>query len=131
MEKDHDLTLHYHPGISGFIHLAAPVGGIFDLSHALSLGQVAALNALKACARSSSITRFVNTSSSLAAGFTKLDGENGQAAGLAEKETTRVKGFLIYSAMKSETEKAMWKWMKEERPGFVMNCVVSLDSKPT
>jgi hypothetical protein len=131
--KNDGLTLHFHPDIQGFIHLAAPVGGIFDLSHALSLGQVAALNALKACAKSPSIKRFVNTSSSLAAGFSKTNGEDGQldensyndaAAELAEKETTRVKGFLIYSAMKSETEKAMWKYMKETKPGFVLNCVV-------
>jgi len=27
--------------------------------------------------------------------------------------------------MKSETEKAMWKWMREEERGFVMNSIVS------
>jgi hypothetical protein len=35
-------------------------------------------------------------------------------------------GISVYSAMKSETEKAMWQWMKENKPGFVMNTVVSI-----
>lgn len=123
-------------GIEGFIHLAAPVGGISDLDHALDLGLHSGLNALKACAKTTSIKRFVNTSSSLAAGFLKLDGENNarldetsyndEAKEAAEIEETRVKGFLVYSAMKSETEKAMWAWMKDSKPEFTLNCVVRL-----
>jgi hypothetical protein len=31
--------------------------------------------------------------------------------------------------MKSETEKEMWKWVKQNRPGFVMNSVVSIVPK--
>jgi hypothetical protein len=43
------------PGIEGFIHLAAPVGGIFDLDLALDIGRRAALNALEACAKTPSV----------------------------------------------------------------------------
>jgi hypothetical protein len=43
----------------------------------------------------------------------------------AKSEDTPTKVFLIYASMKSETEKAMWKWVAENKPGFVLNCIVS------
>jgi hypothetical protein len=81
-----------------------------------------------------SVKRFVNTSSSVAATFPKPGADhdfpihestyNDAALEQAKADETRSKGFLIYAAMKSETEKAMWAWMKENKPGFVMNCIV-------
>ena len=123
-------------GTEGFIHVAAPVGGIFDLQFALDIGRRAGLNALKACAKTPSITRFVNTSTSFAATLPKpclesdfLIGKNtynDEALEQAKTDETRKKGILIYAAMKSETEKAMWKWMAENKPGFVMNSIVTI-----
>ncbi|KAF2828624.1 NAD(P)-binding protein [Ophiobolus disseminans] len=121
-------------GVKGFIHLAAPVGGILDLELALDIGRRAGLNALKACAKQPSIKRFVNTSSLFAATLPQsgLDDDfvidestyNDDALEEAKTNETRKKGILIYAAMKSETEKAMWKWMKESNPGFSMNSVL-------
>jgi hypothetical protein len=122
-------------GIEGFIHLAAPVGGIFDLDFALDIGRRAALNALEACEKTPSVKRFVNTSSSTAASFSKPDvghevpidetTYNDEAAEMAKADETRAKGFWIYATMKSETEKAMWQWMKDHKPQFVFNSIVS------
>jgi hypothetical protein len=111
------------------------VGGITDLHLALDIGKRAGLNALKACAKTPSVKRFVNTSSSVAVTLPKvgLDHDflvdestyNDEAVELAKVNETRKKGFLVYAAMKSETEKAMWAWMKENKPGFVLNSIVS------
>jgi len=49
---------------------------------------------------------------------------NDEALKDAESDTP-MKGILVYAAAKSETEKAMWKWMGEHKPGFVMNTIVS------
>jgi hypothetical protein len=50
---------------------------------------------------------------------------NDEAYELAKAEQTSKKNFMIYAAMKTETEKAMWQWMKDNKPGFVMNTIVS------
>ena len=90
-----------------------------------------ALNALKACAKTPSVKRFVFTSSSLAATLPKPNVEfsidtssyNEEAVEIAREEPTR-KGLFIYAAMKTETEKAVWKWMQENKPGLVLNTIV-------
>jgi nucleoside-diphosphate-sugar epimerase len=125
------LTLHGHSGVEGFIHIASPLGGFSDVETAVSIGVSGGLNALKACAKSSSIKRCVFTSSSLAATFPKPnvefsineDNYNDEAMDILKKEPNK-KGLYIYAAMKTETEKAMWKWMEEHKPGFTFNAVV-------
>jgi hypothetical protein len=42
----------------------------------------------------------------------------------ASSDETPMKTMHIYAAMKSESEKAMFAWMKEKKPGFVMNSIV-------
>lgn len=79
-----------------------------------------------------SIKRFVFTSSSLAATFPKpnvdfaIDNNsyNDEALQVMREDPAR-KGLFKYAAMKSETEKAMWKWVKENKPSFVLNTIVS------
>jgi nucleoside-diphosphate-sugar epimerase len=122
------------PGTEGFIHVASPVGGIAELQVALDLGRSAALNALNACAKTPSVKRFVNTSSCFAASLPRphldeafpigSDTYNDDALEEAKTEETQRKGILIYAAMKSETEKAMWKWIEDNKPGFVFNSIV-------
>jgi hypothetical protein len=48
---------------------------------------------------------------------------NDEAMQVLTKEPNK-KGLYIYAAMKTETEKAIWKWMEENKPGFVFNAVV-------
>ncbi|KAH8732604.1 hypothetical protein GQ44DRAFT_755094 [Phaeosphaeriaceae sp. PMI808] len=121
-------------GAEGFIHVASPIGGIDDLDLALKIGRDAGINALEACAKTPSIKRFVNTSSSFAATLPKPDLNhdfvidektyNDDAFEEARNNPSQKKGFLIYAAMKSETEKAMWKWVEQKKPGFVMNSIL-------
>ncbi|KNG49440.1 aldehyde reductase ii [Stemphylium lycopersici] len=118
-------------GIGGFVHVASPVGGISDVDLAISIAVNGALNALKACAKTSSCRRFVFTSSSIAATFPHPNVEcsvdentyNDKALEILRKEPGKP-GLFVYAAMKTETEKAMWTWVKENQPGFVLNTVL-------
>ncbi|KAF1920855.1 hypothetical protein BDU57DRAFT_439480 [Ampelomyces quisqualis] len=121
-------------GIEGFIHLAAPVGTVSDLNVGLYLGRRAGLNALEACAKAPSVKRFVNTSSSTAAAFSNpgLNEElridettyNDAAADMAKVAEPRSNAFLVYAAMKADSEKTMWQWMKDNKPDLVMNSIL-------
>ena len=92
----------------------------------------AGLNGLKACAKVPSCKGFVFTSSSLAATFPHPNVEfsidentyNDEALEILEKEPGKP-GLFVYAAMKTETEKAMMKWMENNQPSFVFNRVVS------
>jgi hypothetical protein len=48
---------------------------------------------------------------------------NDEAMDFLKKEPNK-KGLYIYAAMKTETEKAMWKWMEDNKPEFVLNTIV-------
>ncbi|KAI4959117.1 hypothetical protein J4E86_002838 [Alternaria arbusti] len=118
-------------GIEGFIHVASPIGGISDVHEAISITVKASLNGLKACAKVPSCKGFVFTSSSLAATFPHPNVEflidentyNDEALKILEKEPGKP-GLFVYAAMKTETEKAMMKWMEQNQPGFVFNRVL-------
>jgi nucleoside-diphosphate-sugar epimerase len=96
------------------------------------------LNALKAAAKEPNLTRFVFTSSSIAATFpqTNVDYSIDETSynevaiqkgwNHPKDEPEILKGLYIYAAIKTETEKALWKWLKENKPGFVFNAVVSV-----
>ncbi|KAL7779697.1 hypothetical protein CFE70_009713 [Pyrenophora teres f. teres 0-1] len=90
-----------------------------------------ALNALKACAKTPSCKRFVFTSSSIAATFPRPNVEfsidetsyNDEAMEVVRKEPGK-EGLFVYAALKTEAEKAVWKWTKENKPAFVVNTVL-------
>lgn len=107
-----------------------------DLEVAFDFGRRAGFNALEACAKTPSIKGLVNTSSSTAASFAKttlanklfIDDTtyNDEAIDLARAATSEAgRRFPVYASMKSETEKAMWQWMKEKKPAFRMSTIVS------
>lgn len=134
MNTDTSITL----GTEGFIHLAAPVGTMTDLDLALETGRRAGINALEASAKTPSIKSFVNTSSSVAASFanTTIAHElfiddttyNEEANEVANATEEARRNFPVYAASKAQTEKAMWQWVKEKKPGFRMNSIVSLSN---
>lgn len=43
-----------------------------------------------------------------------------------EGEPLEKKGLYVYAALKTEGEKACWKWMEENKPHFKFNSIVSL-----
>lgn len=48
-----------------------------------------------------------------------------------EDEPQYHKGMYLYAALKTESEKACWKWIKENKPDFVFNTIVSHHAVPT
>ncbi|ORY10391.1 dihydroflavonol-4-reductase [Clohesyomyces aquaticus] len=122
-------------GADGFIHVASPLSGS-DPNEAIPIAVKGGLNALKAAAKNPSIKRFVYTSSSIATTFPRPDTDytidetsyNEEAVvkgwNHPKDEPEHSKGLYIYAAIKTETEKAMWKWIKEEKPGFVFNSIL-------
>lgn len=99
---------------------------------AIPIAVKGALNALKSCAKTPSVKRFVFTSSSIAATFPQPDVEFSIDEGTFNEEALRRvreqgngSGLLGYAAMKTETEKAIVKWVEENKPSFVLNSIVS------
>lgn len=122
-------------GASGVIHIATPVMVSYDPNEAVPVVVNGALNALKAAANEPSIERVVMTSSSTAAASPKpnveftIDEETWneealKAAWAPPPYEGEQRKLDVYSASKTESEQAAWKWMKENRPGFVLNTVL-------
>lgn len=123
-------------GTAGIVHIASPLTGT-DPSEAIPTAINAGLNALKAAARTPSVTRVAYTSSSIAATFSSngvkkvLDQNSYNEEGVRkgwkhpEDEPNTTRGLYIYAALKTEAEKACWKWMEQNKPNFVFNTVVS------
>ncbi|KAF2191212.1 NAD(P)-binding protein [Zopfia rhizophila CBS 207.26] len=122
-------------GVDGFIHIASPLGGQ-DASEMIPTGVKGGLNAVKAAANEPKVKRFVFTSSSIASYMPtpgvefEVDENSWNEEGIRkgwnhpEGEEEIYKGIYVYAATKTETEKAMWKWVGEEKPGFVFNSVL-------
>ncbi|KAF2111662.1 dihydroflavonol-4-reductase [Lophiotrema nucula] len=122
-------------GTDGFVHVASPLGGQ-DPNEAIPIGVNGGLNALKAAAKEPSIKRVVYTSSSIATTFPKTNVDYSVDENSYNEEALQwawnhpadqpedLKGLFIYAGIKTETEKALWKWMKENKPEFVFNAVL-------
>lgn len=93
-----------------------------------------AVNAATSAAKQASIKRFVYTSSSSAITAAKpnveftisTDDWNNEAVEAAWKPPPYEAGreWVTYSASKTLAEQEMWKFVKEQKPGFVLNCVL-------
>ncbi|KAF2872065.1 hypothetical protein BDV95DRAFT_493313 [Massariosphaeria phaeospora] len=118
-------------GADGFVHVASPLTGT-DPKVAIPIAVNGGLNALKAAAKTPSIKRVVYTSSSIASTFPKPNVEfsidetsyNEEALKGVWDPPEDLKGLYIYAALKTETEKALWKWVGENQPNFVVNSVL-------
>ncbi|EUC49301.1 hypothetical protein COCMIDRAFT_1953 [Bipolaris oryzae ATCC 44560] len=131
-----DMTIEgcyddFMQGIDGFIHVAAPISESSDIKVAIPIAVKGAVNALKACAKTPSVKRFVFTSSSIAATFPQPDVEFSiDEDTFNEEALRRVReqgngaGLLGYAVMKTETEMAIVKWMEENKPSFVLNSIL-------
>lgn len=94
------------------------------------------LDIIKTAATIPTIKRFVYTSSSSAATFpypdkeftTEHDSWNEpavkQAWAPAPYEPSRA--YAVYAASKTQVEQVLWKFVKEEKPGFVLNTGISV-----
>ncbi|KAH8648675.1 putative NAD dependent epimerase/dehydratase [Xylariales sp. PMI_506] len=121
-------------GVAAIVHVASPL--TFDPNPHNVIPQTvgAALDILKAAARESSIKQFVYTSSAPVAidtppgvaGHITKDTWNEMASQMAwappPYEPSR--GGLVYIASKMEAEKAIFKFVEEEKPSFDVNSVL-------
>ena len=93
-----------------------------------------ALNAATAAAAHKGITRFVYTSSSTAISAPKPDvvfdfsteiwNEEQVAEAWTPPPYTPERAWAVYGASKTQAEQAMWKFVREQQPGFVLNTVL-------
>lgn len=93
-----------------------------------------AVNAATSAAKQASVKRFVYTSSSTAIAGAKpnveftisTDDWNDEAVEAAWKPPPYEAGreWITYAASKTLAEQEMWKFVKEQKPGFVLNSVL-------
>jgi len=124
-------------GVNAIIHVASDTSFSDDAESVIN-GVVHGTEAfLKAAAKQESVKRFVLTSSSTAAlvpqpnkefsvSVDTWDDEAVDAAWNRKGQSLGVNPypFVVYSASKTEGERALWRFVKEEKPGFVVNSVL-------
>lgn len=129
-------------GVTGVAHVASNVSFSPDPNVVITETVEGALNALRAAAKEPSVKRVVVTSSTAATPSVELntpfeitpemyndnaikqawDGaKDAPAAGTPEAFKS---GAIVYSASKTAAERACWKFVEEEKPGFVFNTVL-------
>ncbi|OOQ90562.1 cinnamoyl-CoA reductase [Penicillium brasilianum] len=122
-------------GISGVIHMAADVSMNPDPSVVIPNTVKATLNILKAASKRPTVKQVVLTSSSTAAYTPNANGErtmitqdtwNDAAVEAAwdENAPPHSKGYFVYVASKTETEREAFKWVEETKPHFIFNTVL-------
>lgn len=119
----------------GIIHTASNTSLSPDPNAVIPKTVAIATLLLKAAKRSSACQRFVFTSSASAAAIptpdtpckidkTSWNDESIETA-WASKAPYKPDGFYhVYAASKAEAEKAVWKFVEEEKPNFVVNTIV-------
>lgn len=122
-------------GAAGFAHVATPVMQSFDPNEGIPVVEEGTLNALRAAAKEPSVKRVVLTSSSTAAASPQpnkkfvidsntWNDEAVKAAWAPPPYEGLQRRLDVYSASKTQGEKAAWKFLREEKPSFVLNTVL-------
>ncbi|CAI7598102.1 hypothetical protein PCG10_009129 [Penicillium crustosum] len=133
--EDVDALAGVMDGVSGVAHVASDVTFGPNPEEVVPWVLRATHNVLEAASRHSDIRRVVMTSSAVAALFPPTNKE-----GIVVREDTwndeaikqaynpdapdYMKGMFVYAASKTEGEKAAWKWMEKNKPGFQFNTVL-------
>ncbi|KAL1649544.1 hypothetical protein SLS58_001601 [Diplodia intermedia] len=122
-------------GVTAFIHVASVLS--FDANPQNVIPPVinGTLVAAKAAASEPSVKRFVLTSSSWSSTMPKVDtkmvmDENSwnedavKEAWREGAEPSQALGAIVYGASKTQSEQALWKWVKETNPSMTVNSVL-------
>ncbi|RFU77475.1 cinnamoyl- reductase [Trichoderma arundinaceum] len=122
-------------GTSGVIHVASDGTFTNEPDRVISAVTNGTINALKAASTQSSVKRFVLTSSSVAVIIPETNKKgvvvdestwNDDVVKLAWSGAApeSAAGYVVYSASKTEGERAAWKWVEENEPNFVLNAIL-------
>lgn len=121
-------------GVDSVIHVASDTTFDSDPNNVVKPTVAGVLSILRSAAKSPSVKRFVLTSSSAAVLLphpgkevsVTADDWNQEALDLAwaPPPYNSDRAFAVYAASKTEGEKALWKFVKEEKPQFVVNTVL-------
>ncbi|KAL8938464.1 MAG: hypothetical protein Q9216_003877 [Gyalolechia sp. 2 TL-2023] len=121
-------------GASGVAHVASDLSFAPD-PHQVIPGVIAgAMNAVSAAAKQPSVKRFVYTSSSAAISAAKPNVEftistrnwNDEdiAKAWAPPPYNQDRSMAVYGASKAQAEQEAWKFVREQKPAFVLNAVL-------
>ncbi|EMC92261.1 hypothetical protein BAUCODRAFT_27580 [Baudoinia panamericana UAMH 10762] len=121
-------------GCAGLVHVASNVSFSPDPNVVVTETVTLTLNALKAAASESSLSRFVLTSSSIAAAQSRYNepydltpemwNTKAVEAAWAPPPYEMDRAVAVYGASKTQAEQAMWKFVEEQKPHFVVNAVL-------
>jgi nucleoside-diphosphate-sugar epimerase len=120
-------------GVSAIAHVASVISLDPNPHNVIPQTVAGAVNALKAAAKEPTVKEFVFTSSVVAAAMPVPNQEfhvdsnswNTFAVDLAYAPPPYdpIRGMIVYMASKVEAEKALWKWVEENKPSFTVNAV--------
>lgn len=121
-------------GVDAVMHVASDVSFNPDPKKIIAPTVQAATGIMKSALKESSIKRFVYTSSSTAATYptvnqkfhldrNKWNTEVDQYLDL-EPPFSEEMGMMVYGASKTKAEEAVWKFVKDNKPHFVVNTVL-------
>ncbi|KAL7937558.1 NAD dependent epimerase/dehydratase [Trichoderma chlorosporum] len=122
-------------GVQGVVHVATDVSLSSNAAQVIGNAVKFTEVILNVANRHPSVKRFVLTSSSSAA-FSSIPGvpgvrvdENSWNDGAVKaawdpNTPEAIKGFAIYGASKTEAERFAWKWVDQNKPGFVFNAIL-------
>lgn len=115
------------------IHLASDTTMGVDPNEVIPLTVAGVLSILRSAAKAASVKRFTLTSSSTSVYLPVGEkqtvdvntwNEKALAMAWAPPPYSADRSFAVYAASKTEAERAFWKFVKEEKPGFVANTVL-------
>ena len=134
------MPIDLHPsdpsslGVAGVVHVASVLTFDPDPNKVIPLVVDGALGAAASAAKQTSVKRFVYTSSSTAITAPKpnveftlsTDNWNDEQVEEAWKPPPYEpeRAWATYGASKTQAEQAMWKFVKEQKPGFILNTVL-------
>lgn len=121
------------PGVSGIAHVASDVSFGTDPNKVITPVIEGINNLLRTAAASPTLKRFVYTSSSTGATnpipgkvFT-IDQSTWNETAIKDAWAPPPyddRAWAVYAASKTQAEQALWKFVKDEKPGFVANSVL-------
>ncbi|RAK99438.1 NAD(P)-binding protein [Aspergillus ibericus CBS 121593] len=122
-------------GVSGVVHVATILEGLDPKELFAAISQLDR-NVLTSAAAEPSVKRFVYTSSTQAASTIALDdledkpvtSDSWNEVAIQKAETgspsDHKRYFNVYSASKALSERGVWDWVKQHKPGFAINTVL-------